>query len=302
MSKLNATKAREFSRLEMLSREVVEGFITGLHKSPFHGFSVEFSEHRLYNTGESVRNIDWKLLARTDKLFTKRYEEETNLRCQLVIDSSSSMYYPDKEENKIHFATYCAASILYLMKKQRDAVGLSIFGEDLDEHLKARSTGVQHKLILNYLEQLLEKEVPKKRSSVIPALHQIAEAIPRRSLVVIFSDMFDSTENEEDLFAALQHLRYKKHEVVLFHIMEGKHELELEYGNRPHIFEDLETGEKIKLNPAQYQEEYKKQMSEFKKSVKLKCAQYRIDYIDVDINDGFNPVLTAYLLKRKKMM
>lgn len=302
MRNIDHKATREFTRLELLARQVVEGFITGLHKSPFHGFSVEFAEHRLYNTGESVKNIDWKLYARTDRLFIKRFEEETNLRCQLVIDCSGSMYFPENESNKIHFAVHAAASMMQLLKRQRDAVGLSLFSDNLETHLKARSSGVHHKLLINHLERILQERPARAGTRAVQALHQIAEAVPKRSLVTIFSDMFDDGGKAEDLFAALQHLRYKKHEVVLFHVMDEKHEVKLEYDNRPYVFEDLETGERLKLNPAQVKEEYERSVSDYRKALKLKCAQYRIDFIEVDIHKGFDDVLLAYLTKRKKML
>lgn len=299
---LNLQEVRKIGNLEILAKQVVEGFITGLHKSPFHGFSVEFSEHRLYNPGESVKNIDWKLFARTDKLFVKRYEEETNLRCQLVIDASSSMYFPKAESNKMEFSVYCAAAIMQMLKKQRDAVGLSIFSNELELQRKAKSSGIHHQVLLSHLENLLQNEPENRSTSAIDALHQIAEAVPKRSLVVIFSDMLDSGENAEQLFSALQHLRYKKHEVILFHVVDKRLELDFEYTNRPHIFIDMETGEKLKLNPVQIKEKYMQSMNEFKQELKLKCAQYRIDFVEADINEGFKQVLLPYLVKRSKMM
>jgi len=214
---------QEFSELELLARQVVEGFITGLHKSPFHGFSVEFAEHRLYNKGEPTKHLDWKLFGRTDKLFVKRYEEETNLRCQLVIDDSSSMYFPVPEDkndlpNKIRFSIYCAAALMLLLKKQRDAVGLSIFGEQLEVNTAARSSSLHHKILMTELEKRMEQIQPgiQRKTRAVEALHEIAESIHKRSLVILFSDMFDSRTESEDLFSALQHLKHNKHEVILF--------------------------------------------------------------------------------------
>lgn len=292
-------------RLEFLASQVVEGFITGLHKSPFHGFSVEFAEHRLYNTGESTRHIDWKLYARTEKLFVKRYEEETNLRCQMVLDRSSSMYYPQdkKKINKLEFSVLCAASLIQLLRRQRDAVGLSLFNDRVEQHTRAQSNSMHHRFLMNEMERILhsyDKSSPRKTSAA-ESLHEIADRCPRRSLVVIFSDMFDSTADNEELFGALQHLRHNKHEVVLFHVTDRSSELELDLGNQPYDFEDMETGEKVRLNPIHVQKAYKKELEAFYADLKLRCGQYRIDFVEADIAGGFEPVLIQFLVKRQKM-
>src|SRR5690606_18314420 len=206
---------QDFGSLEFLARQVVEGFITGLHKSPFHGFSVEFAEHRLYNNGESVKNIDWKLYGRTEKLFVNRFEEETNLRCQLVLDTSSSMYYPEKGLNKLLFSVYAAASLMYLLKKQRDAFGLTFFSDRIEFSASAKSTAVHQKYLFSELQKLISQKPAEKKTAVAAALHQIAEQVHKRSLVIIFSDMFESGGNLAPVFSALQHLKYKKHEVVV---------------------------------------------------------------------------------------
>lgn len=311
MNLLHQQSIQQFSSLEFLAKQVVEGFITGLHKSPFHGFSVEFAEHRLYNKGESTRHIDWKLYARTEKLFVKRYEEETNLRCQIVIDSSSSMYFPFEEgkknevqENKINFSIKCAASLIELLKKQRDAVGLSVFNEQVNTHYNARSSNIHHKLIYTELEKLMAQHSPETRhfTNATDALHQIAETIPRRSLVILFSDMFESNGNFNALFSALQHLKHKKHEVILFHVTDKEKELDFEFENRPHRFIDMETGEELKVNPNDIKQNYLEHISKFHEELKLKCAQYRIDLVEANINEGFDAVLRAYLVKRTSML
>src|SRR4029077_6892112 len=199
---------REFSQLELLAKQVVEGFITGLHKSPFHGFSVEFAEHRIYNAGEPTRHIDWKLYGRTDKLFVKKYEEETNLRCQLVLDNSSSMHYPEADkkkpelQNKITFSVYCCAAIMNLLKMQRDAVGLSIFSDKIETHTPAKSSTVHHKLLYHKLDEALNfSENKNRKTAATSALHEIAENIHKRSLVIIFSDMFENAATDsKELF------------------------------------------------------------------------------------------------------
>lgn len=308
---INPSQAQGLSHLEFIARQVVEGFITGLHKSPFHGFSVEFAEHRIYNTGEPTRHIDWKLFGRTDKLFTKRYEEETNLRCQLVIDQSASMNFPlyTKKEleagmhNKLSFSVYSAAAIMALLKMQRDAVGLSLFGENLDENIRARSSGVHHKLLLHKLEECLERPpLEMKPTSAASSLHQIAESVHKRSLIIIFSDMFETGSDNQELFHALQHLRYNKHEVILFHVTDKKQELDFSFDNRPYRFVDVESGEEVKVHAGQIRESYLKAMGEFKKELELRCAQYRIDFVEADCRLGYRQVLMPYLLKRQRML
>lgn len=295
---------QDFGSLELFAQQVVEGFITGLHKSPFHGFSVEFAEHRLYNTGDSIKNIDWKLYGRTDKLFVKRFEEETNLRCQLVLDVSSSMYYPDKDFNKLLFSVYAAASLMYLFKKQRDAFGLSTFAGEVELSTPVKSTAVHQKYLFTELEKLMQRQSTGSKTNVASALHEIAEQIHKRSLVIIFSDMLETAGDDsglDEIFAALQHLKYNKHDVVIFNVLDHKKELNFSFENRPHHFIDLETGEELKLHPAEVKETYLNAIQEFHKELKLKCAQYRIDLVDADIHSGFYPVLNAYLIKRSKM-
>ncbi len=306
---IRQNEVQQFSSLELIARQVVEGFITGLHKSPFHGFSVEFAEHRIYNPGEPTRHIDWKLFGRTDKLFTKRYEEETNLRCQLVVDNSSSMHFPEMNKknadlmNKITFSAHCAASIMNLLKMQRDAVGLSLFTDHLDLNTPAKSSSVHHKLLIHKLEEAMKSDatMPRKTSAA-EALHQIAESIHKRSLVIIFSDMFENIAEAKDLFGALQHLRYNKHEVILFHTVDKRLEMDFNFENRPYRFVDVESGEEIKVHSGQIRDSYLKSIQEFKKELELKCAQYRIDFVEADIHQGYKQVLAPYLAKRQKML
>lgn len=299
---INHTKIDPFKNLELLAKKVVEGFITGLHKSPFHGFSVEFAEHRLYNTGESTRHIDWKLYARSEKLFVKRYEEETNLRCQIVIDTSASMQFPmDAENNKLKFSVYSAAAMCELLKQQRDAFGLTLFNTTITKHLPAKGSPLHKKLILNTLEELLDAKTEGTTTSAASALNQIAEIVHQRSLVVIFSDMFEDNSDNEELYSALQHLKYRKHEVVLFHVVDKSKELDFEFENKPYHFIDLESGEEIKLNPTQIKDQYQKSINDFKEQLVLKCGHYKIDYVEADINKGFDTVLYTYLVKRQMM-
>ncbi len=307
---IDRNKYQELSPLELLANQVVEGFITGLHKSPFHGFSVEFAEHRLYNTGESTRHIDWKLYARTEKLFVKRYEEETNLRCQILLDVSSSMYFPevspdqDGPMNKVKFAVYAAAALSSLLRQQRDAVGLSVFEEAMLSHIPAKGNAAHHRFVFGELEKLIQPDAYQKerKTGAVDALHEVSERIPRRSMVVIFSDMFDNSERSEELFSALQHLRYNKHEVILFHVVDKVRELDFEFENRPITFIDMETGEQVKAHPSQVREKYLEAVQAFTQELKLRCGQYRIDYVQADINEGFDKVLLQYLIRRSKMV
>ncbi len=295
----------QFEQLDLLARQVVEGFIIGLHKSPYHGFSVEFAEHRLHNIGDSVKDIDWKVFARTEKLYTKRFEEETNLRCQIVIDASSSMYFPQERApgvlNKIEFSCVAAAALMYLLKKQRDAVGLTVFDTDITTQTSAKSNAVHHHLLMTELYKLIKNSKLQQSTSAAKCLHQIADIIHKRSLVFLFSDMIDSME-EQELFLALQHLKHNKHEVVLFHVVDKSKEVDFVFENRPYKFVDMETGEELKLQPNQVKDFYTEKMQQRKANLKLKCAQYKIDFVEADISEGYHAVLMSYLLKRSKMV
>ena len=307
MSLLENYDVRNIGNLELFARQVVEGFIIGLHKSPFHGFSVEFAEHRLYNQGQSMRNIDWKVYARTDKMFVKRFEEETNLRCQIVIDASSSMYFPLAKKhspdhiNKLNFSALSAAALMNLLMRQRDAFGLTIFDDTIVEHTKAKASTKQYRYLLSHLDKLLERPRENKKTDAANALHQVAESIHRRSLVVIFSDMIEHADNLDKIFAALQHLKYNKHEVILFHTVDKSKEIDFEFENRPYIFIDMESGEKVRLQSNQVKDYYVDKMAKFKEELKMKCLQYKIDFVEADINKGFKQILMPYLVKRGKL-
>lgn len=297
----------EIENLELLVKQVVEGFIIGLHKSPFHGFSVEFAEHRLYNPGESTKHLDWKVFARTGKMFVKRYEEETNLRCQIVIDASSSMYFPNDAEakiNKLKFSIISAAALVNLLKRQRDAAGLSVFTDEVIVNTNAKSSTKHHQLLFAQLEKLLNQKPLNIKTNAAKCLNEIAEAVHKRSMIIIFSDMFSNMdrENADELFSALQHLKYNKHEVILFHVVDKSKELEFEFENRPYQFIDMETGEQVKLHSNEVKGFYVQQMQKFEKELKLKCGQYKIDFVEADINLDFRQVLLPFLTKRNKMI
>lgn len=290
--------------LELIARQVVEGFIIGLHKSPFHGFSVEFAEHRLYNPGDPLRYIDWRVFGRTDKLFIKRFEEETNLRCCLVVDTSSSMQFPedDKKPNKLQFSCIAAASLIQLLKRQLDAAALVLFDDKVNYFSQCRSAHSHYRQLTTELQNTLVYKSTDKQTNTAAALHLIAEQMHRRSLVVIFSDLIDASDDVEGLFSALQHLRYNKHEVILFHVMDGTQEMDFEFENRPYEFVDMETGDKIKLQPQQIKEQYVSRMKDFQQMIEDKCHQYQIDRVKVDLSQSVNEVLHAFLVKRNKLM
>lgn len=300
----------QYKSLDFFAKQVVEGFITGLHKSPFHGFSVEFAEHRLYNAGESTRNIDWKLYGRTDKLFVKRYEEETNLRCQLLIDQSSSMLFPVerqgdvKHPNKTTFAVYAAATLIELLVRQRDAFGLTLFSNQIDLQTEVRSSTTHQRYLYTLLEGLLRpvdaSRMEHKTTSIAPVLHLLAEKMHRRSLVVIITDAFVRPSEHEALFDALRHLRHCKHEVLLFHTLDSELEIKLNFGNRPIYFIDMESDARLKVFPNEVAQQYRGAMERQTAALKQHAMQYKVDYVPVDVNLGFEQVMLPYLLKRSR--
>ncbi len=297
-------KISSFQHLELLANQVVEGFISGMHKSPFHGFSAEFAEHKVYNVGESTKHIDWKLFAKTDRLYTKQFEEETNLRCHIIVDNSSSMYYPKLKgnqnfyENKIGFSVLASAVLMNLLKKQRDAVGLSVFSNTYEYYAPEKGSDRHYRMVLNALENLLQEPVTKKSTDTITFLHQIAEKIHRRSMIILFTDMFQTGE-EERLLSALQHLKYNKHKVVLFHVIDEKTELNFDFDNAPRKFIDVETEEEITVFADNVKEEYGKQASSYFKKLALSCAQNKIKYVPVSVRDNFEKILLTYLIEKQ---
>jgi uncharacterized protein (DUF58 family) len=292
---------RKSENLELLAKQLVEGFITGLHKSPYHGFSVEFAEHRLYNEGQSTRHIDWKVFARTDRLYTKQYEEETNLRCLILIDISSSMSYPADTLAKLKFSIFSTSALAYLLHKQRDAVGLCLFSDKIEIHTQIKSTASHLDKIFSLLENTItQQKRDQKPTQVANVLHEIAEKTHKRSLVVIFSDMFEGGD-EEEIFKALQHLKHNKHEVLLFHVSDHDTELAFNFEERPYEFIDLESGDRLKLNPSEIRDRYMVELNNFHKALKLKCNQLKIDFISANTQTDYYTVLQSYLIKRSKM-
>jgi len=296
-------KIASFQHLELLANQIVEGFISGMHKSPFHGFSAEFSEHKVYNVGESTKHIDWKLFAKTDRLYTKRFEEETNLRCHIIIDNSSSMHYPklnDTEnfhQSKIGFSVLASAVLMNLLKKQRDAIGLSVFSDTYEYYAPEKGSDRHFRMVLNALENLLEKPKEQKSTDTVTFLHQIAEKMHRRSMIILFTDMFQ-TGDDASLFNALQHLKHNKHKVVLFHVIDRKTELDFDFDNAPRKFIDLETGEEVTIFADNVKNEYEKEVNNYFKKLALTCSQNKIKYVPVGLEDSFEKVLTTYLVEK----
>lgn len=298
-------KISSFQHLELLANQIVEGFISGMHKSPFHGFSAEFAEHKVYNAGESTKHIDWKLFAKTDRLYTKRFEEETNLRCHLIIDNSSSMHYPklnDNQffyENKIGFSVLASAVLMNLLKKQRDAVGLSIYSDTYEYFAPEKGSDRHHRMLLSRLETILDTPKETKQTDTITYLHQIAEKMHRRSMIVLFTDMFQG-EDDERLFKALQHLKHNKHKVVLFHVIDKKTEFNFDFDNVPRKFIDLETGEHVNLFAENVKEDYEKLVESYFEKVANTCALYKIKYVPVSVDEKFEKIMTTYLIEKQK--
>jgi uncharacterized protein (DUF58 family) len=298
--KVDLRTLQQSASLELLARQLVEGFITGLHKSPYHGFSVEFAELRLYNDGESTRHVDWKVYARTDRLFTKQYEEETNMRCLIALDTSASMYYPEGKVSKLQFSILAAAALVNLLHRQRDAVGLCLFADTIANLTQVKSTPSHQEKLMVTLSRLLQKVKPQGETRVARVLHEVAEKIHKRSLLVLFSDMFED-EDSEELFKALQHVKHNKHEVILFHVMDYDTELEFAFADRPMEFVDLESGDRLKVNPADIRTTYRVEADKFYQQLKLRCHQYKIDFVRAHVKDDVNMILQTYLLKRARM-
>lgn len=294
-------------RLELLAKQVVEGFITGLHKSPFHGFSVEFAEHRLYNKGESTKHIDWKLYARTDKLFQKRYEEETNLRCCMAIDCSSSMQLPrDMAINKLGFSILAAASIMELLRRQRDAVGVELFGTE-DPFVSPVKSSFSHiQSLYKEMEKRMRENTMGQKADLAQTIHHLAERLHRRSLLILFSDMFvDFDGNLDDkknaLIESLRHVRHAKHEVILFQVYSSKEEQKFEFENRPYHFIDVESGKEIKVQANEVKTKYVEQIEAYRNEIKMECGKLKIDFVDAVVEEGFHKVLTSFMVRRQRM-
>ena len=301
-------QASGFLNFDLLAKSIVEGFISGMHKSPFHGFSAEFAEHKIYNNGESTRHIDWKLFAKTDKLYTKRYDEETNLRCHLIVDNSSSMHYPKQPQqdidhlNKISFSALAAAAVMQLLKKQRDAVGLSVYSDALDYYAPEKGSERHHQMLLDCLATIATQAPESAGTKTYEVLHQIAEKLHRRSLIFLFTDMLQPEQVADKLFEALRHLKHNKHELVLFHVYDKATEYNFKFDNAPKRFVDVESGAAVDVHPEALQQSYEAAIEAYFKDLRTTCGQYKINYLGVDIKEGFDKLLTAFLVERQKFI
>ena len=293
------------SKLNFLANQIVEGYITGLHKSPFHGYSSEFAEHRLYNTGESTKHIDWKVFARTNRLYSKKFEEETNLRCQFILDNSSSMFFPKSGNlsftnlNKIYFSCLAIYSLSKLLEKQREAIGLSVFNNSLELNTIQKSSKNQYSLIYNYLNNIVQNDIKNVKKTNIDNLNKIAAKLKRRSVIVLFSDFFENSSENSDLFKTLRHLKFNKHQVIIFHVFDGNKEFYLDYTDKPKKFIDLETNETINLFGSNYQKDYQYKITNYFKDLKKTCAKYKINYYSADINKGFNSIINNFMIQKQ---
>jgi len=282
---------RRIGNLELVARQVVEGFMSGRHRSPFHGFSVEFAGHRPYVPGDELRFLDWKIFGRQDRLYIRQYEEETNLRAHLLIDTSRSMGFKSGTLSKLEYACHCAAALAYLMIRQRDAVGLAVFDDQLRTHISASNRRSQLHLILSHLDPLQ----PARGTALAANLHLLAERLRRRGLLMLFSDLLD---DPDQTLNALQHFRHKKHEIILFHLIDPA-ELDLPYSGVTR-FRDMEGTREITLNPALLREEYLRRLHAFIDRYRAECSRLHIDYVQVNTQTPYDDFLSAYLVRRAR--
>jgi len=300
---LDPAAVAQLGNMELRARLIVEGFITGLHRSPYHGFSVEFAEHRPYNPGDELRHVDWKVYAKTDRYYIKRYEEETNLRHYVVLDTSPSMQYQGQGPvTKLAYGAYLAAALHNLMLKQRDATGLIGFDESVHTMRRPKATPGYLRPLLVELDRMASASADGRRTSAASALEEVAERIGRRSLVVVITDLFENVAAHDDLLRALRHLRHRRHEVIVFHVLEGETERRFRFPDRPMLFRDIETGEEVSLQPAQLREHYAEAVGHFTDRFRRRCLEHDIDFAELDTNEPFDTALKAYLDKRTRLV
>ena len=300
---LDPVAVSQLDNMELRARMIVEGFITGLHRSPYHGFSVEFAEHRPYNPGDELRHVDWKVYGKTDRFYIKQYEEETNLRHYVVLDTSPSMRYRREVSlSKLAYGSYLAAALHYLMVKQRDATGLMAFDESVHTVLPPKSTRSHLRQLLLNLERLSDSDQGEKKTSAAAVLDEVAERIGRRSLVVVITDLFENIAEHDDLLKALRHLRYRGHEVLVMHILEGATERQFNFPDVPMVFRDMETGEEMALQPAQLRANYQEAVRHFTERFRRRCLEYKVDFVELDTAQSYDKALLAYLNQRKRLM
>jgi uncharacterized protein (DUF58 family) len=280
--------------LDFIARMIVEGFLVGLHKSPYHGFSVEFSEHRQYMPGDNIKTIDWKVYSRTNRFYIKQFEEETNLKAYILLDVSGSMQYTSGKISKLQYAKFLAASLSYLLINQRDAVGLATFSDRLHQFLPPKASPGY----LNYiLKALSSQDAVQKETKISEVLHEMAEKIKRRGLIIILSDFL--YEDPKRILEGLKHFRHYKHEILVFNILDPNDRF-FKFQNET-TFVDLETGEKLKTQPYFIREQYQKKVEEFYGLLQRECQNFNIDFQNIYTNETFDKALFRYLLKRKRM-
>ena len=288
--------------MELRARLVVEGFITGLHKSPYHGFSVEFAEHRPYNPGDALRHVDWKVFGKTDRYYVKQYEEETNLRHYVVLDTSPSMHFRHAGQlSKLEYGAYLAAALHYLMVKQRDATGLVAFDAQVHTMLRPGSTMTYLRELLLQLERLTAAPSEGQETYAARALHEVAERIARRSLVVLISDLFESANSLEGVLRALRHLRHRGHEVLIFRVLETETERLFNLPDHPVVLRDMESGAEMPLHPAQLRDTFVRRMAEQSEFFRRQCLEHDIDCVELDTGASYDKALLAYLNKRRNL-
>jgi len=279
--------------MEMRARMVVEGFIAGLHKSPYHGFSVEFAEHRQYMPGDNIRDIDWKVYAKSDRFYIKQYEEETNLKGYLLLDCSASMAYRSGDRiTKLDYAGMLSGALSFMMLRQRDAVGLVTFDRKIRRYIPPRSKSGHLHILLSEIAA----QTPSATTDISSTLHEMADRIKRRGLVIILSDLLDE---REEIISGLKHFRYNKHEVIVFHILDPR-ERDFAFG-REAIFKDMETGEELTTLPFQIKKDYARQVQAFSDEIASACRQSNIDYYPIDTATPFDKALYAFLSKRERL-
>ena len=299
---LDPVTVSRLKNMEMRARLVVEGFITGLHKSPYHGFSVEFAEHRPYNPGDDLRHVDWKVYAKSDRYYIKQYEEETNLRHYVVLDTSASMQYRYAGQvSKLEYGAYLAAALHFLMVMQRDATGLMTFDSEIRTVLRPRSTMRYLREILLHLERFSKFTSTEPFTGTARALHRVAEIVNRRSLIVIISDLIEGTESQEQVVRALRRLRHKGHEVLIFRILEGTTERLFNLPDRPMVLRDMESGNELSLHPGQLRKAYMKRVESLTEYLRRQCLEHAIDYVELDTAVPYDKALLAYLNKRRTL-
>lgn len=290
---LNPSTISKLNSLELKARMVVEGFMVGLHKSPYHGFSVEFSQHRPYMQGDDLKNVDWKVFGKTEKYFIKQYEEETNLKSYLILDTSRSMDFKSESNiSKLNYGIVLVAALSYLMIKQQDAVGLALYSERITKLLPPKASRSYLQEILKQLTSIAAAD----RTNTASALGEIAEKIKRRGLVIIVSDFFDDIDT---VIKALKNFSYKKNEVIVFQILDPL-ERSFAFG-KDAVFKDMETLEEMTTQPFQIQKAYKEAMLEFTGKIKRECLNANFDYNLIDTSTPFDTALYTYIQKRSRL-